>query len=81
MNKEKCAVKLVDEIILYYDAQSKKHQITVYICLIPQYCRGPNQMVHSTTVILMSLMYRIANMKEAQLMFNIFTTSVHDNLL
>ena len=28
MNKENCALKLVDEIILYYDAQSKKHQIT-----------------------------------------------------
>ena len=26
MNKEKCALKLVDEIILYYDARSKKHQ-------------------------------------------------------
>ena len=28
MNKENCALKLVDEIILYYDARSKKHQIT-----------------------------------------------------
>ena len=28
MNKEDCALKLVDEIILYYDARSKKHQIT-----------------------------------------------------
>ena len=27
MNKENCALKLVDEIILYYDAWSKKHQI------------------------------------------------------
>jgi len=27
MNKENCALKLVDEIILYYDTQSKKHQI------------------------------------------------------
>ena len=26
MNKENCALKLVDEIILYYDAWSKKHQ-------------------------------------------------------
>ena len=24
-----CALKLVEEIILYYDAQSKKHQITI----------------------------------------------------
>jgi len=24
-----CALKLVEEIILYYDARSKKHQITV----------------------------------------------------
>ena len=29
MNKENCALKLVDEIILYYDARSKKHQITI----------------------------------------------------
>ena len=28
MNKENCALKLVDELILYYDAWSKKHQIT-----------------------------------------------------
>ena len=27
MNKENCALKLVDEINLYYDARSKKHQI------------------------------------------------------
>ena len=26
MNKENCALKLVDEIILYYDVRSKKHQ-------------------------------------------------------
>ena len=34
MNKENCALKLADEITLYYDARSKKHQITsvcVYI--------------------------------------------------
>ena len=29
MNKENCALELVDEIILYYDARSKKHQITL----------------------------------------------------
>ena len=28
MNKENFALKLVDEIILYYDARSKKHQIS-----------------------------------------------------
>ena len=28
MNKENCALKLVDEIILYYDARSKKHKKT-----------------------------------------------------
>ena len=27
MNKENCGLKLVDEIILYYDAWSQKHQI------------------------------------------------------
>ena len=26
MNEENCALELVDEIILYYDAWSKKHQ-------------------------------------------------------
>ena len=26
MNKENCALKLVDEIILYYDSRSKKHK-------------------------------------------------------
>ena len=26
MNKEYCALKLVDEIILYYDARLKKHK-------------------------------------------------------
>ena len=31
MNKENCALELVDEIILYYDARSKKHQI-VFTC-------------------------------------------------
>ena len=34
MNKEKCALKLVDEIILYYDARSKKHQIWQYCLLV-----------------------------------------------
>jgi len=34
MNKENFALKLVDEIILYYDAQSKKHKITLkYVSL------------------------------------------------
>jgi len=28
INKENCALKLVDEIILYYDARSKKHHNT-----------------------------------------------------
>ena len=31
MNKENCALKLVDEIILYYDARSKKHQISEFM--------------------------------------------------
>ena len=29
MNKENCALKLVDEIIIFYDARSKKHQIVI----------------------------------------------------
>ena len=32
MNKENCALKLVDEIILYYDARSKKHQLLIVNC-------------------------------------------------
>ena len=32
MNKENCALKLVDEINLYYDARSKKHQISYTVC-------------------------------------------------
>jgi len=31
MNKENCALKLVDEIILYYDARSKKHQTALHV--------------------------------------------------
>jgi len=31
MNKENGALKLVNEIILYYDARSKKHQMYAYI--------------------------------------------------
>ena len=34
MNKENCALKLVNEIILYYDARSKKHQILQRIILL-----------------------------------------------
>ena len=35
-NKENCALKLVDEIILYSDARSKKHKknIKLYFCCI-----------------------------------------------
>ena len=29
----KCALKLVEEIILYYDAQSKKHRISFSLSL------------------------------------------------
>ena len=34
MNKENCALKLVDEIIQYYDAPSQKHQIVYNLCFI-----------------------------------------------
>ena len=30
MDKENCALKLVDEIILYYDARSKKKNIKLH---------------------------------------------------
>ena len=32
MNKENCALNLVDELILYYDVRSKKHQ-NAEICI------------------------------------------------
>jgi len=35
MNKENCALKLVDAIILYYDARSKKHQ-RIYLSIVIQ---------------------------------------------
>ena len=38
MDKENCALKLVDEITLYYDARSKKHQITVIVRYYPVIC-------------------------------------------
>ena len=37
MNKENCALNLVDEIILYYDARSKKHRIKNDWC-VPKRC-------------------------------------------
>ena len=50
----KCALKLVEEIILYYDARSKKHQIACNINYIKQCnCRKEitlayNMKVHKT---------------------------------
>ena len=35
-NKENCALKLVDEIILYYDARSKKHKKKFKSAILPQ---------------------------------------------
>ena len=35
MNKENCALMFFDEIILYYDARSKKHQIQVSQFIYP----------------------------------------------
>ena len=32
MNKENFALKLVDEIIIYYDARSKKHEFIRIYC-------------------------------------------------
>ena len=40
MNKENCALKLVDEIILYYDARSKnikKNKILVFAHFVLMY--------------------------------------------
>ena len=57
MNKENCALKLVDEIILYYDARSKKHQIFLYGFLInelltmshDEYAKNKMNKINSTT--------------------------------
>ena len=38
MNKENCALKLVDKIILYYDARSKKHQKILHRGHIRELC-------------------------------------------
>ena len=35
-----CALKLAKEIILYYDARSKKHQITYVYVEVLSACRG-----------------------------------------
>ena len=41
MNKENCALKLVDEIILYYDARSKKHQMKYLLTLcFKHFCKS-----------------------------------------
>ena len=40
MNKENCALKLVDEIILYYDARSKKHQKHQIAYIVYMYVGG-----------------------------------------
>ena len=34
INKENCALKLVDEIILYYDERSKKHKQIKYMFIL-----------------------------------------------
>ena len=37
----KCALKLVEEIILYYDARSKKHQTTTKVSQALQFAISP----------------------------------------
>ena len=53
MNKENCALKLVDEIILYYDVRSKKHQIIVF------YKRGRECLQRGTNFVFKSEKYRV----------------------
>ena len=40
MNKENCVLKLVDEIILYYDARSKKHKKNIVTFVYISLSRG-----------------------------------------
>ena len=60
INKENCALKLVDEIILYYDAWSKKHKKRIFTCYlrtqpipvhVATYSMYVNSTVHNTSII------------------------------
>ena len=60
MNKENCALKLVDEIILYYDARSKKTS-EVYSSIL--HCMMAPFFKKKTLIILQySVRYSITNM-------------------
>ena len=50
MNKENCALKLVDEIILYYDARSKKHQIRFLYFLHCLLFKNEHDVLHAGSV-------------------------------
>ena len=52
MNKENCALKLVDEIILYYDARSKKLQITAT-------CFGSHRIHHQGVITCTGLKFQM----------------------
>ena len=53
MNKENCSLKLVDEIILYYDARSEKtskRDVCCYVCCICCYlCLSVEEAKYNTT--------------------------------
>ena len=74
MNKENCALKLVDEIILYYDARSKKHQIKIIIS--PQTVNPVDSKcsvtIETDTVFAYSVMLRFA----LEIIRNSFTLAV-----
>ena len=55
MNKENCALKLVDEIILYYDARSKKHQITFFYFIYAYILKSCNRTNCSQTYFIYQL--------------------------
>ena len=50
MNKENCALKLVNEIILYYDALSKKHQISNYCFAVKEETGGTRRVLLEGTL-------------------------------
>ena len=77
-----CALKLVEEIILYYDARSKKHQITNMLSEKNVWYFNVQQMTHKMyTVIricvLNDLPYANSN---NMLLANSLTTKYLDNL-
>ena len=59
-----CALKLVEEIILYYDARSKKHQITLYSCTVIEvvFCNSKNSTEVTRTALITDHFRRVCQL-------------------